>query len=129
MRDDKCLAGWNALMISAFAEAGATFGERPWLDTASRALRAWHEKAFTNGRLAHAMKDGEAYGTGFLDDYAGLACAAIDVYEATFDRDALAFARTLVDTAPRSVLGRCGRKSVLLAARRRSGDPANARSA
>jgi uncharacterized protein YyaL (SSP411 family) len=99
MRDDKCLASWNGLAIGAMAEAGATFGEQQWLDAATRALSAWRDRAFANDRLAHAMKHGDPYGTGFLDDYAGLACAAIDVYEATFDPAALQFARTLLDLA------------------------------
>jgi uncharacterized protein YyaL (SSP411 family) len=97
MRDDKALASWNALMISAFADAGATLGESKWIDAAVRALDYWREHAFHDGRLRHAIKTGEAYGDGFLDDYAGLACAAIDVYEARFNVEHLAFARALVD--------------------------------
>ncbi len=99
MRDDKCLASWNALVIGSLADAGATLGETTWTDAASRGLRTWRERGFTDGRLAHAMKDGVAYGTGYLDDYAGLACAAIDVYEATFEPETLAFARALADAA------------------------------
>ena len=97
-RDDKSLAAWNALMISAMADAGSTFDLSLWVDAAERALGglarklAWHDK-----HLAHAMKNGEAYGTGYLDDYAGLACAALDVYEARFAPETLAFARDLVD--------------------------------
>ena len=99
LRDDKCLAGWNALMIGALADAGATLGRDEWLSAATRALDVWRTRAWKDGRLAHAMKHGEPYGTGFLDDYAGLACAAVDVYEATFDATALAFARELVASA------------------------------
>lgn len=98
LRDDKCLASWNALMISAMADAGASLGgEGRWTAMARRALEAWRTRAFRDGRLAHAMKDGEPYGTGYLDDYAGMACAAIDLYEAEFDPRDLAFARVLCD--------------------------------
>jgi hypothetical protein len=94
-RDDKSLASWNALMIGALADAGATLAEPPWIQAAERALDTWQELAWRGGRLAHAIKAGEAYGTGFLDDYAGMACAAIDVYEATFEPRHLQFARDL----------------------------------
>jgi uncharacterized protein YyaL (SSP411 family) len=97
MRDDKCLASWNALMIGALAHAGATLDEPTWVAAANRALGAWHDRAWSGERLAHAVKNGEAYGTGYLDDYAGMACAAIDVYESTFAAAQLAFARAVID--------------------------------
>jgi uncharacterized protein YyaL (SSP411 family) len=96
-RDEKCLVGWNALVISALADAGATLAVPEWIDAARGALEVWHARGWQEGRLVHAMKDGETYGDGFLDDYAGLACAALDVYEATFDGGALEFARLLAD--------------------------------
>src|SRR5205823_1957556 len=96
--DDKCLAGWNALMSGALADAGAAMGEARWVDAAAAALDAWRSRAWLDGRLAHAMKAAETYGTGFLDDHAGMACAALDVYEATFDPAALAFARALMES-------------------------------
>jgi uncharacterized protein YyaL (SSP411 family) len=97
LRDDKCLAGWNALMISALADAGATMGERAWRDAAAAALDTWRARGWSHNALAHAMKAGETYGSGFLDDHAGMACAALDVYEAAFEPSALAFARALID--------------------------------
>lgn len=94
-RDDKCLASWNGLMIAAMADAGATLAEPRWIEAAERALDVWKTTAWKNGRLFHAIKNGEAYGTGFLDDYASLACAALDVYEASFVSRHLMFAREL----------------------------------
>ncbi|MEZ4406586.1 MAG: thioredoxin domain-containing protein [Polyangiales bacterium] len=97
LRDDKCLAGWNALVIGALADAGATLHQPAWIDAARRALSAWRDRAWQTDRLLHAMKDGEAYGAGYCDDHAGMGCAALDVWEATFDAAALAFARDLAD--------------------------------
>jgi hypothetical protein len=97
LRDDKCLAAWNALLLGALADAGATLGHDGWVATAARCLDAWRTLAWKDGALAHAVKDGVAYGTGFLDDYAGMACAAVDVFEASGDPAALAFARSLLD--------------------------------
>jgi len=97
LRDDKCLASWNALALAALADAGAFLGEDRWIDAARRGLTLWRSRAWTGTSLAHAMKDGMAYGTGFLDDHAGMACAALEVFEASFDPEALAFARALCD--------------------------------
>jgi len=97
MRDDKCLANWNGLAIGVLADAGATLGETRWLDAATRALTVWESRAWSKGRLAHAMRGGEAYGVGFADDYGSLAGAALDVFEASGDGSALRFARDLID--------------------------------
>lgn len=97
MRDDKCLASWNGLLLGALAHLGATLDEPDAVAVARDGLYAWRDRALTDGALAHAIKDGEAYGTGFLDDHGALANAAVDVFEATFDPDALALARALLD--------------------------------
>jgi uncharacterized protein len=94
--DTKCLASWNALVISALADAGATLGDSSYIRAAVQCLFLWRDRAFTSTHLAHAIKDNTPYGHGFLDDYAGMACAALDVYEATFDPSALTFARQLM---------------------------------
>ncbi|MBP6832256.1 MAG: thioredoxin domain-containing protein, partial [Deltaproteobacteria bacterium] len=97
MRDDKCLASWNGLPLGALAHLGATLDEPDAVAVARDGLYAWRDRALADGALAHAIKDREAYGTGFLDDHGALANAAVDVFEATFDPDALALARTLLD--------------------------------
>ncbi len=93
--DDKRLASWNALLIGALADAGATFGVRAWVDAAARALHRWRTHAWNGTALAHAMHGAEAYGAGFLDDHAGMAHAALDLFEATGDREAFTFAVSL----------------------------------
>ncbi len=97
MRDDKCLASWNGLTLGALAHLGATLNEPAAVDLARDGLFAWRDLAMPNGTLAHAVKDGIAYGTAFLDDHAALANAAVDVFEATFDPAAITLARTLLD--------------------------------
>ncbi len=97
MRDDKCLASWNGLALGALAHLGATLDEPDAVAMARDGLYAWRDRALSSGALAHAIKDREAYGTGFLDDHGALANAAVDVFEATFDPAALALARSLLD--------------------------------
>ncbi len=94
--DTKSLAAWNALCLGALADAGATLGD-PTLEAMARGcFDAWRRVGWDGARLAHAMTEGVAYGTGFLDDYGALAGAAVDVFEATGDGGALAFARALL---------------------------------
>ncbi|MDP3215162.1 MAG: thioredoxin domain-containing protein, partial [Deltaproteobacteria bacterium] len=97
MRDDKCLASWNGLALGALAHLGAALDEPDAVALARDGLYAWRDRAFRDGVLAHAIKDGDAYGTAFLDDHGALANAAVDVFEATADPAALAFARALLD--------------------------------
>src|SRR6185436_17938313 len=83
--DDKVLTSWNALMISAMAQAGAVLGEPKYRDAAVRAakyLLTVHKK---DGVLLRTSRLGEAKLDAYLEDYAYLAAAMIDLYEATFD--------------------------------------------
>ena len=98
-RDEKIIATWNGLMIGAFAEAGAAFGEERWLEIARRALGALRATLFVDGRLLRVAKDGVARVDAFLEDHADVANGALDVHAATLDPDSLAFARALVDAA------------------------------
>ena len=92
-RDEKVLAGWNGLMISAFAEAGLALDAR-FADTAVAALGFVREHLWNpeEMRLQRRYKDGEVRIDGYLEDYAFLARGALNCYEATGEVDHLAFA-------------------------------------
>jgi len=95
-RDEKVLAGWNGLMISAFAEA-AVVDDPSWAEPGAAALafvrdHLWDPDA---GRLSRRYKDGDVAVAGYLEDYAFLARGAFDLYGATGDHDHLAFALEL----------------------------------
>ena len=98
-RDEKVIATWNGLMIGALAQAGGAFGDRELVAHAREGLAFVRSALWKDGRLLRIYKDGRARVAGFLEDYADLAGAALDVYEAADDRSALGFARELVDTA------------------------------
>jgi uncharacterized protein YyaL (SSP411 family) len=95
-RDEKILAGWNGLMISAFAEAGLALDAR-FSDTAVAALKFVREQLWdeSENRLSRRYKDGEVKIDGYLEDYAFLARGALNCYEATGDADYLGFALDL----------------------------------
>ncbi|GAA0463405.1 thioredoxin domain-containing protein [Halococcus dombrowskii] len=95
-RDEKVLAGWNGLMISAFAEAGLaldeTYGEMAVAALDFVREQLWDEK---EQQLARRFKDGEVKIDGYLEDYAFLARGALNCYEATGEVEYLTFALDL----------------------------------
>jgi uncharacterized protein len=99
--DDKVLAGWNGLAISAFARAGAVMEEPRFLEGAVRAASFVLETMHRDGLLFRASRDGAVKIPGYLEDYAGMAAALVDLYEADFDPRWLAAAEGLVETMRR----------------------------
>ncbi len=94
-RDEKILAAWNGLMLSAYADAFRTTGNQAYRDVAERAALFVTRTLWSNDRLLHGSKDGEAKHAGFLDDYAALGLAFLDLFEATFDGRHLEWAERL----------------------------------
>ena len=85
--DDKVLASWNGLMISALARAGVILHEPRYADAARRAAefvtaRMYHP---ADGVLLRRYRQGAAAIPGFLDDYAFFVQGLLDLYEAQFD--------------------------------------------
>ena len=97
--DDKRLTSWNALMISALAEAGAVLARSDYLEAAERAadfvLGSLRDE---DGRLLRTWKDGRGRLNAYLEDHAYLLEALIALYEATFDPRWFGEARALADT-------------------------------
>ncbi|WP_255167034.1 thioredoxin domain-containing protein [Natrononativus amylolyticus] len=96
-RDEKVLAGWNGLMISAFAEAAVVLDEDAYAEAAVDALEFVRDHLWDAGesQLSRRYKDGDVAIRGYLEDYAFLARGAFDCYEATGDVSHLAFATEL----------------------------------
>jgi hypothetical protein len=82
-RDEKILASWNGLMISAFARGALVMGEPAYGRRAERAAGFLLAQMRQNGRLKRSYKDGAARHEAFLDDYAFLISGLLDLYEAT----------------------------------------------
>jgi uncharacterized protein len=96
--DDKRLAAWNALMISALAEAGAVLGEARYVDAARDcAAFVLGSMRDPNGRLLRTFKDGRAHLNAYLEDHAYLIEALLTLYESSFDPQWFAAARELAD--------------------------------
>ncbi|MCA0235961.1 MAG: thioredoxin domain-containing protein [Bacteroidetes bacterium] len=85
--DDKILLGWNALMCSGYVAAYRALQEESWCAVAVRNMDFLLEKfqSDTGDTLLHTWKDGHVQYDAFLEDYAFLIAALIDLYEITFD--------------------------------------------
>lgn len=83
-RDDKLLADWNALTISALVRCAAVFQQPRWLELAQRTFDSvCRNMGRPDGRLAHSCRAGQQLDRGFLDDYAQMIAAALDLHAAT----------------------------------------------
>jgi uncharacterized protein YyaL (SSP411 family) len=79
--DDKRLTSWNALMISALADAGAVLERAEYLDAAVRCAEfLMRERRAEDGVLLRTPRV-----RGFLEDHAFLLEALLTLYEATSD--------------------------------------------
>lgn len=96
--DDKQLTSWNAMMISGYCEAYRSFNERQWLERAEKAMRHLLSACRrTDGGLLHSYKGDQARINGYLEDYAFVIEALVDLYEVTFNAEYLLEAQRLVD--------------------------------
>ena len=96
--DDKRLTAWNALMISALAEAGAVLERADYLDAAVAAAEfVARDMRDADGRLLRTYNRGRAKLGAYLEDHAFLLEALLTLYEATFDDRWFAQARALAD--------------------------------
>jgi hypothetical protein len=98
-RDEKVLVSWNALAIAGMARAGRVFGEAAWLGSARRALDFVRSRMWQGGRLLATYKDGRAHLNAYLDDYAFLMLALVELLQAQFRAEDLAFAEALAEVA------------------------------
>lgn len=100
--DDKIITAWNGMMIGTMAEAGRVFGHRPYLEGALEAAD-FLLTALTrpDNRLWRTSRMGKAHLQACLEDYAYVAEALIDVYEATgqerYLHQAVGFAERIVE--------------------------------
>jgi uncharacterized protein len=98
-RDEKILTSWNAMMIEGMAHAGRVFGRTDWVASARRAL-AFVESTMWNAdtqRLLATHKDGKTHLNAYLDDYAFLLKALIEIMQTDFRPADLRFAQKIAD--------------------------------
>jgi len=98
--DDKTLTSWNAMTCSAFCRAYLTFSEERFKNVAIKNIQfILTELLQKNGKLYRTYKNGKAKINGFLDDYAFVIEALIEVYLITQNEDYLMKAKKFTDFA------------------------------
>ena len=96
-RDEKILTSWNALMIAGMAHAARVFDRADWLDSSRAAADFLRHVHWRDGRLLATSRDGRAHLAAYLDDHALLLAALLELLQAGYRAEDLAFARDLAD--------------------------------
>jgi uncharacterized protein YyaL (SSP411 family) len=97
--DDKRLTAWNALAISALAEAGAALNRGDFVEAALECADFIHaDLRDPDGRLLRTHNEGKSAVNGFLEDHSFLLEALLTLYEATFEERRFRQARELAET-------------------------------
>jgi len=98
--DDKIIASWNGLAISALSRAGQTLGKPEYTEAAAKAARFIRSQLYDSdsGKLVRLYRDAPSTVEAFADDYAYLIEGLIDLYEASADPQWLDWAQRLQET-------------------------------
>ena len=104
--DDKIIASWNGLMISAYARAAQVLNEPRYLESAMCAAKILRTQLYDDSHktLFRNYRGGRSEVEGFADDYAFVIQGLLDLYEASFDVGWLRFAIELQETQDRLFL-------------------------
>ena len=95
--DDKILTSWNALAIRGLAIAARSLGKPGFGAAAARALEFLRANAWRNGRLLATSKDGVSHLNAYLDDYAYLADALLEMLQLRWRNDDVSWLREILD--------------------------------
>ncbi|GAC70459.1 thioredoxin domain-containing protein [Gordonia soli] len=83
-RDDKVVTAWNALAVTALAEAGTALDERDWVLTAADVVDGLLDRHVVDGRVRRSSLGGVVGAPdGVLEDHAALVTALFAVHQAT----------------------------------------------
>jgi uncharacterized protein YyaL (SSP411 family) len=101
--DDKIIAAWNGLMISAYARAAQVLDDPRYLEIATRAANFLRGNLYEEKSklLYRNYRNGRSDVEAFADDYAFVVQGLLDLYEASFDVEWLKFATELQETQDR----------------------------
>jgi hypothetical protein len=88
--DDKLLASWNGLMLNGLVDAYRALQDPPILDLALRNAAFIRDHLAEGTQLYRSHQPAGRRIPGFLDDYANVIAALINLYQVTFDEQWLA---------------------------------------
>jgi uncharacterized protein YyaL (SSP411 family) len=96
-RDEKILCSWNALMIKGLAIAARVLQRPDFAEAAATAVDFLRRHLWRDGRLLATYKDGRAHLPAYLDDYALLADALLELLQTRWRSSDLDFACQLAE--------------------------------
>src|SRR5213083_3041941 len=101
--DDKIIAAWNGLMISAYARTAQVLDDARYLEIALRAANFLRANLYDSTRkiLYRNYRGSRSDIEGFADDYAFVIQSLLDLYEASFNIEWLKLAVELQQTQDR----------------------------
>jgi hypothetical protein len=98
--DDKIVTAWNGMMLASLAEAARVLGRDDYLSAAERAGDFLLENLLNDeARLYRTYKNGTAKLNAYLEDYANVIDAFLELYQSTFIEKWFNEARRLADLA------------------------------
>jgi uncharacterized protein len=83
--DDKIIVFWNALMIQTLAQAARYLNRPDYLEAAKKNASFLLSELHPSDRLLRSWRDNQAKQNAFLEDYAALVLALLDLYQSDPD--------------------------------------------
>jgi len=99
--DDKVLADWNGLMISALVNAGCAFSRPDWVEVGRKAFDFITNNMVREELLYHSFREGRLGVPAFLDDYAAMIQASLRLFSAFGETKYLSWGKKWVSEAER----------------------------
>ena len=97
--DDKIITSWNALLINGYVDAYKAFGNEEFLKKAEDIFLFLQKNNFRDEALVHTYKKGSKLENSFIEDYAFLIDAVLNLYGVTLEEAYLNFAQDLNSAA------------------------------
>jgi hypothetical protein len=96
--DDKQITSWNALMLTGYLDAFKALNIPEYLETALKNANFILKNILqTDGSLHHSFKNGESRINGYMEDYALVCAAFLNLYQVTLDKKWLETSKKLAD--------------------------------
>ncbi len=83
--DDKVLASWNGLGLSALSGAAQAFSNDTYLEAAQRLAEFMLRSLLVDGALKRTWREGRARYDAFLEDHAAIGLGMLDLYAVDFN--------------------------------------------
>ncbi len=95
--DDKILTAWNALVIKGIARSGRILNRMDWVKTAQNAMDFIYDRLWTGEGLLATCRGDVAHIKAYLDDYAYLLDALLELMQSDFRSRDLRFAKEIAE--------------------------------